>query len=332
MKIQITMIGLGQIGGSIGLALASKSELIDRIGYDVDPKAMRQASKLGVVDKTSMNLSKVLKTSDALLMALPTDEMRPMMEELVPLMKPNAILLDTSLSKEKTAAWAAELLPEGCYYVGLTPVINPAYWSTTTTGIESARADMFHNGMMVITSPPNTDAKAVKFAADLTQLLDASVLFADILEVDSIMAATQTVPQLLSAALLNATVNLPNWSEAGKFAGRTYADLTGLVEYVGSPDSLTANAVQNREHVLRALDSLINSIRTLRDDIHAEDADTLNQHLESAYQGRQKWWIDRHPELRPAQANPYKKQTISSMMFGDLFRSRRKKEDEENQE
>jgi prephenate dehydrogenase len=236
------------------------------------------------------------------------------------------------LSKEKVAAWAADLLPEGCYYVGLTPVINPAYWSTTTTGIESAHADLFHKGMMVITSPPNTDAKAVKFAADLTELLGASVLFADILEADSIMAATHTIPQLLSAALLSATVNLPNWSEAGKFAGRTYAGITGLVEYGGSPDSLTANAIQNREHVLRALDSLINSIRTLRDDIHAEDADTLNQHLESAYQGRQKWWIDRHPELRPPQDSSYKKQTLSSMMFGDLFRSRRKKTDEEDQE
>jgi len=184
----------------------------------------------------------------------------------------------------------------------------------------------------VITSPPNTDAKAVKFAADLTELLDASVLFADMLEVDSIMAATHTIPQLLSAALLNATVNLPNWNEAGKFAGRTYADITGSFEHLGLPNSLTANAIQNREHVLRVLDNLINSIRTLRDDIHAEDADTLNQRLEGAYHGRQKWWIDRHPELRPPQANPYQKQTMSSMLFGDLFRSRRKKPDEENQE
>ena len=109
------------------------------------------------------------------------------------------------------------------------------------------------------------------------------------------------------------------------------ADITGPFEYVGVPVSLTANAIQNREHVLRMLDRLIDSLRTLRDHIQAEDADTLNQHLQSAYQGRQKWWIDRHPELRPPQANPYQKQTMSSMLFGDLFRSRRKKPDEENQ-
>ena len=63
MKIQITIIGLGQVGASIGLALAPKSDLIDRIGYDVDPKVMHQAPKLGAVDKTSSNLLKELKTS-----------------------------------------------------------------------------------------------------------------------------------------------------------------------------------------------------------------------------------------------------------------------------
>ena len=106
MKIQITIIGLGQIGASIGMALAQKSDQIERIGYDVDSKVMRQAPKLGAVDKTSSNLMKVLKTSDVLLLALPTDEMRPMMEELLPLMKPGTILLDTALSKEMVAAWA----------------------------------------------------------------------------------------------------------------------------------------------------------------------------------------------------------------------------------
>ena len=79
MKIQITIIGLGQIGASIGLALAKKSDTIERIGYDIDPRVLRQASKIGAVDKTSSNLLKVLKSSDAVLLALPTDEIRPMM-------------------------------------------------------------------------------------------------------------------------------------------------------------------------------------------------------------------------------------------------------------
>jgi len=44
MKIQMTILGLGQIGTSIGLALTDKSDLIYRVGYDLNPKVMRKAS------------------------------------------------------------------------------------------------------------------------------------------------------------------------------------------------------------------------------------------------------------------------------------------------
>ena len=325
MKIQITIIGLGQIGASIGMALAQKSDLVERIGYDVDPKVMHKASNIGAVDKTTSTLKKVVENSDVLLLALPTDEMRPMMQELVPLMRPGAILLETGLNKEMVAAWAAELLPSGCSYIGLTPVINPEYLVSTNSGIDSARADLFHNGMIAITTPPNTDAKAVKFAADLTQLLDAAVLFADMIEVDSVMTATHIVPQLLAAAMLNATVNQPNWREAGKMAGRAYAEVSGPIEHLGLPGTLAASAMQNREHVLRVLNSVIASIKTLRDDIAAEDSDTLNQRLERAYQGREQWWQDRHPEIHKPQDSPYEKASITTMLFGNMLRPRNRK-------
>lgn len=325
MQKRIAIIGLGQIGASIGLALNNSSDLIYRVGYDEDPRIMRQASKLNVVDKTTSRLKKVIETSDVVLMALPTDKMRPMMEEIAPWMKAGSLLLDTALSKEMVANWAAELLPEGCSYVGLTPVINPDYLVSIDSGIDSARVDLFHNGMIAISTPPRTDPQAIKFAADLTRLLDSAVLFVDILEVDSVMTATHTVPQLMAAALLNATVNQPNWRDAGKMAGRAYAEVSGPIEHLGLPGTLAANATQNKDNVLRVLNSVIASIETLRDDIAAEDAETLTQRLERARDGRDLWWRDRHPEAPPT-ANPvYEKPSVSSMLFGNMLRPGGKK-------
>ena len=43
MSVQITLIGLGQIGASIGLALAEQKELLQRMGHDKDPSVARQA-------------------------------------------------------------------------------------------------------------------------------------------------------------------------------------------------------------------------------------------------------------------------------------------------
>jgi len=328
MQIKMTILGLGQIGTSIGMALKNHSDLFYLTGYDENPKVMRQASKLKVVDKTTSRLKKELETSDAVLMALPTDEMRPMMEEMVPLMKEGAVLLDTALSKEMVANWAAELLPEGCSYVGLTPVINPEYLVSTDSGIDGARIDLFHNGMIAISAPPRTDAKALKFAADLTRLLDTSVLFADILEVDSVMTATHTVPQLMAAALLNATVNQPNWRDAGKMAGRAYAEVSGPIEHLGLPGTLAANAMQNKDNVLRVLNSVIASIESLRDVVAEGDADLLTQRLERARESRNQWWRDRHPEAHPTKPD-YERPSISSMFFGEMLRPSKKKKEEE---
>jgi prephenate dehydrogenase len=332
MKIQMTLIGLGQIGTSIGMALTEKSDLIYRVGYDVNPKVMHKASKMGAVDKTSSSLKKAVETSDVVLMAIPTNEMQPMLEKIVPWMKEGAILMDTALSKEKVANWAADLLPEGCSYVGLTPVINPEYLINTSSGIDSARVDLFHHGMVAVSSPTNAEPKAIKFAADLTRLLGAKVLFADMLEVDSVMSATHTIPRLMAAALLNATVNQPNWRDAGKMAGRAYAEVSGPIEHLGKPATLAANALQNRDHVLRVLNSVIASIEILRDDIAAENVDQLSQRLERAYESRDQWWQDRHPDANPKRKRAIEGPSISSVLFGEMLRPDRRKHKQEEQD
>lgn len=321
MKITLAIVGLGQIGASIGMALADQDQLIRRIGYDSDRSVSRQASKLKAVDKTTSNLEDLAADADIVLMALPTDQMHTMMEQIGPLMKSGAVLMDTALSKEKVAHWAAELLPEGCGYVGLTPVINPAYLMSASSGIRSARADLFQNGMIAISSPLHTDPKAIKLAGDLTRLLGASLLFADMLEVDSLMAATHIVPQLMAAALLNATVDQPNWRDAGQMAGRAYAEVSGPIRHLGQPGTLAATAIQNRENVLRVLNSVIASLETLRDDITAEQADTLTKRLERAREGRDLWWHDRYPEVDRKEDPIYDRPSVASSLFGNLLRT-----------
>lgn len=56
MTLKITIVGLGQIGGSIGLALAEKKESLYRIGHDIDLKTASRAEKAGAVDKIAVNL------------------------------------------------------------------------------------------------------------------------------------------------------------------------------------------------------------------------------------------------------------------------------------
>ncbi len=293
MTIQFTIIGLGQIGCSFGLALAEQKENLERVGHDLNLETAKKALKLGAVDRISVNLPAAVRDADVVLLALPLDQIRETLEIIVEDLKENVVVLDTAPVKTVVSAWVKELLPPGRYYIGLTPVLNPIYLLMPESGIDAARADLFKQGMMCITTLPGTSSEVIKLASDLTRLVGATHLFVDPLENDSIMAATHILPQLVSAALLNATVDQPGWLEARKVAGRAYAQVTNPSVQLGDPKTISSSSVLDRENMLRVVDDVIAVLQAMRDDIERYDTSALEARLERARQGRRLWWSQR---------------------------------------
>jgi prephenate dehydrogenase len=293
VAVQITIIGMGQIGTSIGLALSGKADLLRRVGHDRQASIAHKAQKMGALDQVETNLPRSVEQADLVLLCLPLDQVRETLGYIAQDLKEGAVVMDTCTNKEAIAQWTAELLPAGRHYVGLTPVINPVYLHDVDTGIEAARADLFQKGLMAIASPPQTDSAAIKLAADLARLLGAQPLFSDTLEIDGLMAATSLLPQLLAAALVNTTADQPGWREGRKFAGRAYAEASAPVTLMGSPQTLSASVLANSENTLRMLDSLQATLATLREDIAGCDAAALEERLKRAVDNRQKWLAGR---------------------------------------
>ena len=267
MAVQLTIIGMGQIGTSVGLALAEESERIFRMGHDREIGIARRAEKRGALDKVSINLLAAVENADLVLLALPVDQIQETLELIKDELKPAAVVMDTGPAKQTVATWAAELLPEERYYVGLTPVLNPVYLHDIDSGTEAAHPDLFRDGLVGIVSPPGVPSEAIKLAADLTRLLGANPLFADPLEMDGLVAATHILPQLMAAGLLNSTVDQPGWHEGRKIAGRSYAEVTAPVMYASEPSTLTTAAMLNRDNVIRVLDGAVAALNAIRGDL-----------------------------------------------------------------
>lgn len=293
MLTQITLVGLGQIGGSIGLALSGRADILQRVGHDRELGIARRAEKMGVVDRVAINLISAVREADIILLALPVDQVRETLVAIAKDIKEGAVVLDTGPVKEAVAAWAGELLPPGRYYVGLTPALNPIYLHTAEAGLDAAHADLFHAGLLAIIAPPRTPSEAIKVAVDLTQLLGAMPFFVDMAEVDSLMAATHLLPQLLGAGLLNATVDRPGWREARKLAGQAYAQVTASLENLDGSAALGSGALLGRENVLRLLDGVIAELEALREAIARQDPAALQSLLNRAEKGRARWWKQR---------------------------------------
>ena len=328
MTVQITIVGLGQIGASIGLALADHEDIIYRVGHDKEISIAKYAQKMGALDKTMINLPSAVEDADLVLLSLPMDQIHETLSVIAPVLKPGAVVMDTGPVKEVVAGWALEILPEERYYVGLTPVLNPEYLHGVESGVDAAHADLFKGGLVGIVSPPGVPSEAIKLAADLTRLLGAELMFTDPLEIDGLMAATSTLPQLMAAALLNATVDQPGWWEGRKIAGRSYAEVTGTVNHFSSAESLSATTQLNRDNIVRVIDGVVASLQTLRNDIVNDETEALTKRLKRAQRGRDEWWRQRltsdwvgegPQEYEPPKVSDY---------FGQLLGMRRKKKED----
>ncbi|MBI5840990.1 MAG: prephenate dehydrogenase [Chloroflexi bacterium] len=320
MAVQITIIGMGQIGASIGLALGQYKDAILRVGHDKKVEVEREAQKKGAVDKAEHNLPSAVKDAKLVVLCVPISQVRETLEFIAPDLQEGTIVLDTAPVKTEVMKWAKELLPEGRYYVGLVPAINPDLLHNLRFGLEAAQADLFSKGLFVIDAPYGTPGEVMTLAADFVRLLGAAPLLADMAESDGLMARTHLLPQLVAAAFLNATIDQPGWQEARKVAGRAYATLTAGLAYNDEIDSLRMAALHNRANVVHALDVMMASLRGLRDDIEKGDDDGVAERLEAALVGRQRWmdermsadWMEARRELPDIPS-------FSERLFGSAF-------------
>ncbi|MCI0553240.1 MAG: prephenate dehydrogenase/arogenate dehydrogenase family protein, partial [Anaerolineae bacterium] len=245
MSVQITIIGLGQVGTSIGLALAEQKS-IKRVGHDKNYETARAAHKAGAVDETKINLPASVIDANIVLLCLPLSEMRETLKFISDDLQDGTVILDMAPAKAKVAEWVNEFIPQGRYYVGLSPAAGANYLHGIDLGVEAARVDLFKNGLFLVNAPHGTPGEAVKLATDLIELLGAQVLFTDSLEADGLLASTHVLPQLAAAALLDATVDQPGWVEARKVAARPYATATAALAYHDEAQSLGEAALGNR--------------------------------------------------------------------------------------
>jgi prephenate dehydrogenase len=330
MSVQITIVGLGQIGSSIGLALKAHEVNVRRVGHDKDPQAAKESQKLGAVDDVKYNLPASIRDAKIVILALPLAAVRETLEIIAPDLQEGTLVLDTAPAKSTVAAWAKELLPPGRFYIGLTPAINPQYLHGTEFGVSAARADLFEHGLMVVNAPYGTPGNAFNLAMELVHLMGAMPLLMDTVEADGIFSAMHVLQQLAAAALLEATVDKPGWLEARKLAGRPYASVTAGVAYHDDVDSLGETALQNRENIVRLLNGYISSLIQLRDEIDASDRGAVTARLAEALQGRIRWFDERiaaewlKGEAQPIDA-PSFGDRVNQMLLGGLMTDRTKR-------
>ena len=291
MPIQITLIGLGRIGTSLGLALKRKADVANLkiVGHDIELQATKLAQSKGAIDVAEWNLPSACEAADVIYLCVPLSGLRKAMEEVAPHAKPGCVITDTAPLKSPLIEWAATIMPEDRYYIGGSPILNPEYLHD---GGPDPRADLFDKGLWALVPDANASPEALKLINDLARLVGATPFFVGAFELDALMAATHTLPALSAAALMKVVTASPDWPDSRKLADRAFATATAPAS-LGSPAAVRAEALLNSANVLRLLDGLIEQLTTLRKAVASSDQASLDSTLTEAVIARDAWLTKR---------------------------------------
>jgi prephenate dehydrogenase len=285
-KPRVTIVGLGLIGTSMGLALQASEVAEQIVGHDKNRLASNQAKSLGAVDNVDWNLISACERADLVLLATPLDAIEPTLAAIGADLRRGCVVMDTASVKQPVLAAAARSLPEGVYFVGGNPIPGK---TIEGSGPGAARADLFRGGIFCVVPAARTDSSAVKLVSDLVTILGATPLFLDAAEHDGLLAAVDHLPGLLALALIEMATSQPTWRELRKMAGPAFEIITRAG--CGDPAAQAAVYHANRENLVRWLDSFADALRQVRRMVAEENTELL-EHLTAARAERQAWLAD----------------------------------------
>jgi len=306
MAYEILLIGLDQVGASIGMAFNKAEGDVDLIGYDPDRHLSKRAKKVGAVDRLVSHPRKVITSADLVIFSLPVAEVEVYLEHLGAKTKEGAIIIDTAQVKVPFFKWAEKYLPEGRSYIGATPIVGIASLTSSGAPSDEPRADLYMNGLLAIIAPPSASESALTVAINLASIIEATPFFIDLHEHDAALTSTEELPDLLGAALLQASAHSTSWKELQRVAGRNFAHATSLFS-AKKLDIFEKRLLLNRQKALDKLDQFIQELQDLREVLAEGDGQGISDYLTEADRARLSWIRAREQndwggeELRPAE-------------------------------
>jgi prephenate dehydrogenase len=270
---RVTIVGVGLIGGSLGMALRDRGLAGEVVGVTRAPELIDEARARGAIDRGTVDPAAGVAGADLAVLATPPDLIVPMARRVLPAMRAGALVTDVASVKGEIVRGVEALLPADgrVAFLGGHPMAG-----NEGRGVTAASATLFEGTAYLLTPTPRTPAGAVERMRSLASGLGAQAVVMDPDEHDRAVAVTSHLPYLLAAALVGIS------GPARSAAGPSFMSATRVA---GSPVQLWAQICRlNREPIRRALRAFCEELSHL--EAALADGARLDAMLEHARQAR----------------------------------------------
>lgn len=244
---QLTIIGVGLIGGSLARALQEAGVVKEIVGCGRDKDQLQQAIDLGVINKYEIDVSRAVAGSDVVVVAVPVGAMEAIFKQLQSVASAQTVITDVGSTKGSVihsirAAYGN--VPSN--FVPGHPIAG-----TEKSGVAASFAGLFHHRRVVLTPLQETDKAAVALVRKMWEATGAVVSEMDVKHHDDVLAATSHLPHLLAFALVDTLAALDEKAEIFQYAAGGFRDFTRIAS--SDPQMWHDICVNNRDAIMQVL-------------------------------------------------------------------------------
>lgn len=267
---KVTIVGVGLIGGSLGLAIKKRRMARTVVGVSQRQSSLNAALKNQAVDEVYQDVKRAVAGADLVVLSTPVSIINSMLMTIGPSLKRNCIVTDVGSTKVSIVKTAQDYLPDHVLFVGSHPLAG-----SEKKGVQNAQPDLFEGSQCLVTPRDGTNKMALERVKRLWIQVGAKVKFISPEEHDRILAFTSHLPHMAAYALMAA---LPD-NYLG-YCGQGFKDTTRIA--ASTPQIWADICLGNSKNIINTLDEMTERLAAIRRAIITQEAKNLTNIFKNA--------------------------------------------------
>ncbi len=277
---QITIIGVGLIGGSLARALKAAGESALFVGCGRSADNLKKGVELGVIDRYETDIATAVKGSDLIVIATPVGSAEQVFSEIKAGMGSDVIITDVGSTKGSVVDTAKAVFGElPSRFIPGHPIAG-----TENSGVEASFATLYQHRKVIITPDNSSDPDAVDTVRGLWERCGAEVIEMSVEHHDEVLAATSHLPHMLAFTLVDTLARLEDHEDIFRYAAGGFRDFTRIAS--SNPKMWHDICIHNRDALLKMLNRFSNELTQLSTLIETGHSEAILELFERAKESR----------------------------------------------
>lgn len=277
-KVKVGIIGLGLIGGSMAIDIVRRGFSSEVLGVESDPVNAAAACKIGLVSRV-VSYEECISECDLVILAVPVGTASRMLPDILDRFAAeencHRTVMDVCSTKEELVK-TVHYHPARSRYVASHPMAGTEY-----SGPWAAMPGLFDGRACIICDSQESAHDAVRTVEKLYDTLNMRQIYMNSSSHDVHTAYVSHISHVTSFALaLTVLDKEKDEKHIFDLASGGFSSTVRLAK--SSPEMWVPILLQNRDNVLRVIDTYIEKMKDFRNAIADDDASSIRSLIEDA--------------------------------------------------